>query len=175
MNEVRRIPRDIRLGQKKTSQKSLLHIPFMKRMYSALVILALAPLAPFTFAQESIADVLADPSLEFNRSADRTRAVQRIQGVENAGLERARAKANAMRIPMRQVLPDGTVTAIVGPDENDEFFIYTTRNANTAIFSAANLVYATPHILDEYGESFTNRIRNASAAVARVANVHRYS
>jgi uncharacterized repeat protein (TIGR02543 family) len=68
-----------------------------------------------------------------------------------ANRDRAHAKARAMGMPIRQVLPNGTVTEIMGLDENGEFLIYTTHNAAAAISSAANLVYPAPYNLDGTG------------------------
>ncbi len=116
----------------------------MKRFHLALAGLVLAFSSAVSSAQETINDVLSDPVLDLSRPADRALAVQRMRVIENANLERARAKANAMGIPMRQVLPDGTVTEIMGLDENGEFLINRIRNANAAISSAVNFVYPIP-------------------------------
>ncbi len=101
-------------------------------------------LSSSAWSQETINDVLSDPALDLNRPADRAQAFQRMRVIENAGLERARTKANAMGIPMRQVLPNGTVTEIMGLDESGEFLINRIRNANAAISSAVNFVYPIP-------------------------------
>ncbi|MFU8847575.1 MAG: S8 family serine peptidase [Opitutales bacterium] len=89
--------------------------------------------------------------MNWKNPAHRAQAVERIRAIENRNKERARAKAKAMGIPMRQVLPNGTVTEIMGLDENGEFLINRTRNANAAISSAANLVNAAPYNLDGTG------------------------
>jgi len=101
-------------------------------------------LSSSAWSQETINDVLSDPALDLNRPADRALAVQRMRVIENAGLERARTKAKAMGVPMREVLPNGTVTEIMGLDDNGDFLIYTTHNANAAISSAVNFVYPIP-------------------------------
>ncbi|MFU8892485.1 MAG: InlB B-repeat-containing protein [Luteolibacter sp.] len=123
----------------------------MKRMHLALAALALALFSPSTFAQDTIADILSDPALNIDRPADRAVAVQRIRAIEMANRDRAHQKARAMGVPIRHVQANGTVTEIMGLDENGEFLIYTTHNANAAISSAANLVYPTPYNLDGTG------------------------
>ena len=100
---------------------------------------------------QNISEVLSDHTLDLKRPLDRARAVERIQAIENDGMMRARAKARSMGIPIRQVLADGSVSEIMGLDENGEFLIYTTHNANAAISSAANLVYPAPYDLDGTG------------------------
>ncbi len=95
-----------------------------------------------------VVDVLSDRSIDWQDPQARARAVERMREIEVASKERARAKADAMGIPMRRVLPDGRAQEIVGLDENGEFLIYSTRNANAAISSAANLVYPAPYSLD---------------------------
>lgn len=101
--------------------------------------------------RRDIADVFNDAELNLNKAADRARAVQRMRAIENAGLRRAQTRANAMGIPMRRTLPNGTVTEIVGLDENGEFLIHATRNADAAVSSAANLLYTAPYNLDGSG------------------------
>ena len=100
---------------------------------------------------ENIADVFADPALDLKRPADRAKAAQRIRAIENAGLERARDKANAMGIPMRQERPDGTVRQIIDLDENGEFVINSTFNVNAAISTSTNFVQSAPYNLDGTG------------------------
>jgi uncharacterized repeat protein (TIGR02543 family) len=112
-----------------------------------LVIMA----ASRALAQESVAGVLADPALDLRRPADRAKAVERIRTLENAGLVRARAKARAQGIPMRRELPNGGVMEIVGLDENGDFLIYTTDNANASITSGANLLNTSPYNLNGTG------------------------
>jgi uncharacterized repeat protein (TIGR02543 family) len=68
-----------------------------------------------------------------------------------ANRDRAHQKARAMGVPIRHVQANGTVTEIMGLDEDGEFLIYTTHNANAAISSAANLVYPAPYNLDGTG------------------------
>jgi uncharacterized repeat protein (TIGR02543 family) len=101
--------------------------------------------------QARIAEILADRSVDWKNPAARQRAVERIREIEVANKERARVKAEAEGIPMRRVYPDGRVQEIVGLDENGEFLIYSTRNSNAAISSAANLVYPVPYNLDGTG------------------------
>ncbi len=100
---------------------------------------------------KSVADVFAEPGTSMHRTAERARAVERIRAIENAGLQRVRAKAKAKGVPIRQEFPDGTVTEIVGLDENGDFQILTTHNANSGISSAASLVHPTPYNLDGSG------------------------
>ncbi len=101
--------------------------------------------------RERIGDVFADPDLDLNDPASRALAVERIRAIEDAGRARAEARARALGIPMRREFPDGTVTEIVGLDENDAFLIYTTHNANAAISTAANRVHPAPYHLDGSG------------------------
>ena len=123
----------------------------MKSTKSLLVVgLWLSFLLP-SAAQNQVTDVLRDPTVDLNRPADRARAVDRIRAIENNGLQRARARANAMGLPMRMEQPNGTITEIVGLDENNEFLIYTTHNADAAISTSANLVHPSPYGLDGTG------------------------
>ncbi len=100
---------------------------------------------------ETIPEILSDTRRDFDRPAERARAVERIRAIENAGLAKARERANAMGIPMRSELPDGTVTEVVGIDDDGELLIYTTHNANAAISTAANLLHPAPYDLDGTG------------------------
>lgn len=123
----------------------------MKRLHFARLSLVLFFCIPSLSAQETIPDVFADPTLDFDRPVNRARAVDRIRAIENANRDRAHAKTRAMGIPIRSELPNGTVTEIMGLDENGKFLIYTTHNANAAISSAANLVFPAPYNLDGTG------------------------
>jgi hypothetical protein len=98
--------------------------------------------------QARIAEILGDRSVDWKDPVQRAQAVKRIREVEIANRARARVKAEAKGIPMRREYPDGRVEEIIGLDENGEFLIYSTRNANAAISSAANLVYSAPYNLD---------------------------
>lgn len=91
-----------------------------------------------------IDEAFADPGFDLNNAEQRARAVQRIRAIENQGLARAQDKANGLGIPMRTVLPDGTINEIVGLDENGNFVINTTNNAAAAISTAADLAQAAP-------------------------------
>ena len=96
-------------------------------------------------------EILRDRGIDWRNAQQRARAVERIRAIEIANRERAREKADAMGIPMRQVEPDGTVTEIMGLDAQGNFIIYATHNVNAAISSAANLLHAAPYGLDGSG------------------------
>ena len=126
----------------------------MRSRYIGLVLLVVCSI---TLAQgnggarpagQRIGDVLRDRSVNWKNPQQRAQAVARIRVIELESKERARVKAEAMGIPMRRELPNGTVLEIIGLDENGEFLIYSTRNAMAAISSAANLVYSAPYGLD---------------------------
>jgi hypothetical protein len=126
----------------------------------------LAMSAPLVSAQEKLKDVLSDPLLDLRVPEVREDAVQRMQAIEKASLRRAQAKAKAKGVPMRQLLPCGTLTEIVGLDENGEFLIYTTHNVDAAISTGANLVNEAPYNLN--GEGMTVGVWDAGA----VRNLH---
>ncbi len=121
------------------------------RSFLALVLVFLSCGLAQAQAPERVGDVLGDRTIDWRNPAERARAVGRMRVAENANRERARLKADAMGIPMRRELPDGTVQEIVGLDEEDNFIIYTTHNANAAISTAANLLHAEPYGLDGSG------------------------
>jgi hypothetical protein len=93
--------------------KTLMKNPI--RLASGIAILSGTMLA---WGQESVSDVLANPAPNISLPADRELAVQRMRAIGNASFGFARAKANARRIPMRQVLPNGTFTETMGLDES---------------------------------------------------------
>lgn len=144
--DIRRSP----IHKQQAMEKSL-PIPLMNRMYLALAGLALAMIPVVSPAKETIAEILSDPALNLDHPAERAKAVDRIRAVENQQRVRAHAKARAMGKPTRWVLPDGTVSEVVGINENGELIIYTTHNAIAAISSAANLVHPAPYNLDGTG------------------------
>ncbi len=71
-----------------------------------------------------------------------------------------------MGLPLRQKLPNGIVTEIVGLDENGEFLIYSSHNVDAAISTGANLLNAAPYNLN--GEGTTVGVWDAGA----VRNTH---
>jgi hypothetical protein len=101
--------------------------------------------------QARIGEILRDRGIDWKDPQQRALAVARIREIEAADKDRARVKAAAMGIPMRRVLPDGAVQEIMGLDEDGEFLVYTTHNANAAISSGANLLYPSPYSLDGSG------------------------
>lgn len=139
----------------------------MKKSFCFALGVSVLCFSPIVSGQGRIADVLGDPTIDFSRPADRARAVERIRLIENAGLERARAKAVAMGIPMRRVEANGVIHEIVGVDENGELIEYITHNANAAISSAANLVYPAPYSLSGAG------VRVGVWDAGAVRNTHR--
>ena len=96
-------------------------------------------------------EIMADREIDWQNPQHRAQAAEQIRAVEKTNLERARTRAAARGIPMREVEPDGTVSEIVGLDENDEFIIYTTHNTKAGISSGANLLHEAPFGLDGSG------------------------
>ncbi len=101
-------------------------------------------------AQEEIADVFADPAIDFFRPADRARAMKRIEAIENARLQNARARAMAMGLPLRIEKPGGGVQELIDFDGEQPVYLET-KNANAAISTTANLVQTSPYMLDGSG------------------------
>jgi len=98
-----------------------------------------------------IGRILRDRDIDWRDPQQRAQAAERIREIEIANLERARERADAMGIPMRRVLEDGTEQEIIGLDADGEFLIYTTHNANAAISSGANILHTAPYGLDGSG------------------------
>jgi hypothetical protein len=107
--------------------------------------------APPAAAARGIAEILAGADL--NDPLQRSRLVAEIQTVE---LERKRAgvaRAQELKMPLRLVRPDGTVTEVAGvtPDGSPLYFI--THNVNAAISTGASLLRASPYNLKATGIS----------------------
>lgn len=115
-----------------------------------LFCLGSATLSNPSHAAERIADVFADPAVDLNRPQGRAQAVARIKVLEDARAAGTRAKAKALRLPMRTVKADGSTREIID-FEGDKPIYLTTLNANAAISTAANLVQASPYSLDGTG------------------------
>ena len=82
-------------------------------MKNKLLLLTVLLCASAAMARDEITDVLADPALNMSRPADRAQAVKRIEAIENARLQNARAKARAMGLPLRMEKPEGGVRELV--------------------------------------------------------------
>lgn len=114
---------------------------------AGLLLLAFAFQAP---AQEAISEILSDPAIDFSRPAERARAMERIEAIENARLQNARARGMAMGLPLRMQKPGGGVKELIDFDGDQPVYLET-KNANAAISTAANLVRTSPYTLDGTG------------------------
>ncbi|RPJ33947.1 MAG: hypothetical protein EHM17_08445 [Verrucomicrobiaceae bacterium] len=107
-------------------------------------------LAGPVYAQETLADLLADPAVQLSRPADRARVVARMAEIENKRRENARAMALARGLPWRTELPNGRVQEIADFD-GDQPVYFTTHNANAAISTGADLLRVSPYSLSGSG------------------------
>lgn len=103
-----------------------------------------------TKAQDTPADILADPALDLKRPADRAKAVAKIKAIEDARAAKTRAKAKALGLEMRTEKPGGGVKEIVDFDGNQPIYLET-KNLNAAISTAVNLVQVSPYSLNGTG------------------------
>jgi autotransporter-associated beta strand protein len=122
----------------------------MKRAFRLAVLLLHASVATVALAQEEIPDVFADPTIDFFRPADRARAMKRIEAIENARLQNARARGRAMGLPLRVEKPGGGVQELIDFRGAQPVYLET-KNANAAISTAADLVQTSPYMLDGSG------------------------
>ncbi len=98
--------------------------------------------------QVHVAEVLRDRSVNWQDARQREQAIARLREVEDIRRTRAHEQADALGIPRRRVLPDGTIEEIVGLDEDGAFLIYTTHNVNAAISTGADALQIAPYSLD---------------------------
>jgi autotransporter-associated beta strand protein len=122
----------------------------MYKTFSLLSFFFCVSVASVALAQEKISDVFADPTIDFSRPADRARAMKRIEVIENARLQDARAKGKAMGLPLRREKPGGGVQELIDFEGEKPVYLET-KNANAAISTAANLVRTSPYMLDGSG------------------------
>ena len=118
-------------------------------MKHKLLLLTILLGASAAMAREEITDVLADPALNMSRPADRALAIKRIEAIENARQQSARAKARAMGLPLRVEKPGGLKELVDFVGDKPIYLV--THNANAAISTAANLVQTSPYTLDGSG------------------------
>lgn len=117
-------------------------------IFFSLVALLFATL--LTNAQDTAADVLADPALNLNRPADRAKAVAKIKTIEDARAAKTRAKAKALGLEMKIRKPDGGAQEIIDFDGDRPIYIET-KNVSAAISTGANLLQTSPYGLNGTG------------------------
>ncbi|MES2921714.1 MAG: S8 family serine peptidase, partial [Verrucomicrobiota bacterium] len=113
------------------------------------ILSALAFVGP-TAAQETLADLLADPATQLARPADRARVVARMAGIENTRRQNARARATLLGLPLRTVAANGRIQEITDFDGARPVY-FTTHNVNAAISTGANLLRTSPYSLSGSG------------------------
>jgi len=119
----------------------------LKTIFAVLLAWTLAnPLA----AQESLADLLADPAIRLSRPADRDRVVARLAEIETTRRQNARTRAKFLGLPLREEMPNGRIREIVGFDGDRPRYL-TTDNLNAAISTGANLLWTSPYSLSGSG------------------------
>lgn len=101
-------------------------------------------------AQETLADLIEVTGMDLSQPDDRARIVARMAGVESQRLERARAKAAAVGLPIRSELRDGRVIEIHDFDGPQPLYL-TTHNVNAAISTGASLLQDLPYGLNGGG------------------------
>jgi hypothetical protein len=101
-------------------------------------------------AQDTLADLLADPAISLSRPDDRARIVARMAEIENTRRQNARAKAAAIGLPLRTVQPGGGVLEIADFAGGQPVYRIT-HNANAAISTGANLLRTSPYSLSGSG------------------------
>lgn len=110
---------------------------------------ALAQLAP-SMAQERLADLLADPTTQLQRPADRERVVARMRNLDKTRRQNALAKAARLGFPVRSALPNGRLREIAD-FQGDTPVYFTTDNAGAAISTGADLLRVPPYSLTGSG------------------------
>ena len=101
-------------------------------------------------AQESLADLLADPATRLARPADRQRVVTRMAEIEAARRHNAHARATLLGLPLRSVTSNGRIQELVDFDGPRPRYL-TTYNVNAAISTGANLLRTAPYELSGAG------------------------
>ncbi len=101
-------------------------------------------------AQERVADVLKDRTIDMNRPADRAKAVAKMKIIEDKRLQNAHAKGRALGIPLFENLPNGGWRELVDFDAEGPVFRMS-RNYNAAVSTGANLTWTSPHTLNGSG------------------------
>ncbi len=117
---------------------------------SALAILSALVCTGAATAQETLADLLADPAIQLSRPADRAQVVARMAGIENNRRQNARARATLLGLPLRTVAANGRIQEIAAFD-GDRPRYFTTHNVNAAISTGANLLQTSPYSLNGAG------------------------
>lgn len=101
-------------------------------------------------AEDSLADLLADPANRLSRPADRARVVARLGEIETTRRQKVRARGTLLGLPLRRVMANGRVQELAA-FEGDRPLYFTTDNANAAISTGANLLRASPYSLTGAG------------------------
>jgi hypothetical protein len=105
---------------------------------------------PYVGAQERVADVLNDRTLNMKRPTDREKAVAKMKIIEGRRLQNAQAKGRALGIPLVETLPNGGWRELVDFDAEGPVF-RASRNMDAAISTAANLTWTAPYGLNGSG------------------------
>ncbi|MCF7675247.1 MAG: S8 family serine peptidase, partial [Akkermansiaceae bacterium] len=105
------------------------------------------------FAQQNLADLLADPQTHLSQPAERDRVVRQMAAIEHDRRQNARARATQLGLPLRLTLPGGRIQEIADFDLRGLPLYLTTANANAAISTGANLLRSAPFSLS--GSGFT--------------------
>ncbi|MEO7098770.1 MAG: MBG domain-containing protein [Luteolibacter sp.] len=118
--------------------------------------LAIAAVSALIFAnrlaaQESLADLLADPTIEFSRPEDRAKVVARMEEIENTRRHNARDRATLLGLPLRTESPNGRVQELADFRPDGRPLYRTTHNVNAAISTGANLLQTSPYSLSGSG------------------------
>lgn len=100
-------------------------------------------------AAQSLGGLLG-PDKDLSNPAHRAEVVTRMQGIEGAKRDAARAKAVKLGLPQRMVKPNGAVMELMDFNGNQPVY-FTTHNVNAAISSGANLLQSAPFSLTGAG------------------------
>lgn len=102
-------------------------------------------------SEESVGDILSDPSVNWKDPAERAEAVARMKAAEERELARAVALAQKLGEPIVEESPSGKRELVGIDDDTGELLYYETRNTNAAISTGANLINNAPYNLDGEG------------------------
>lgn len=117
----------------------------------ALAILSALAFASQSGAQETLADLLADPAVSLSRPADRIRVVTRMGEIEANRRQNARDRATRLGLPLRAEQPGGRIQEIADFHADGRPLYRTTHNVNAAISTGANLLRPSPYSLSGSG------------------------
>ncbi len=121
--------------------------PFTVRFSFAFLMCLFLAYPSLGIAQESAVQVFSDSKLDLRLERDRAKAVQRLKEIERGVELRTRVKAARLGLQMRIKKPNGVVMEILD-FKGDEPVYASTRNADAAISTGANVVQASPYSLD---------------------------